>query len=248
MLRSNLKAISEHILEITMTNVSKGELVIQRLELLFGNIEFDDDYWREQNEPFWLIAETILSQNTSYANSRAAFRSLFSRYQTIEAVSLADVQDIKRAIKQAGLYETKARSIRAVAREILGKYEGNTRSFIGGSYQPARERLQKVSGVGPKTADVVLLFARDFEIIPVDTHVFRVSRRIGMAPQKGGYDVVKTALEHEVPSGKRKFAHVALIRLGREICVARGPRHWMCPLRDLCAYYKETSRGGNQTS
>ena len=247
MLRSNLKAIREHILEIAMTSVTKGELVIRRLESLFGNIKFDDEYWREQNEPFWLIAETILSQNTSSANSRAAFRSLFSQYQTVEAISLADVHDIERAIKQAGLYEMKARSISAVASEILEKYEGNTWSFIGGSYQSARERLQKVLGIGPKTADVVLVFARDFDIIPVDTHVFRVSRRIGLAPQKGGYDAVKMALEVEIPPGKRKFAHLALIRLGREICVARGPQHGKCPLTDLCDYYQATSRDANHT-
>ncbi|MGA7469930.1 MAG: endonuclease III, partial [Halobacteriota archaeon] len=176
------------------------------------------------------------------------FWSLFSRYQTIEAVSVADVHGIEFAIKQAGLYEAKARSIRAVAREILEKYEGDTWSFIGGSYQSARERLQKVSGIGPKTADVVLLFARDFEIIPVDTHVFRVSRRIGLAPQKGGYGAVKMALEDEIPPVKRKFAHIALIRLGREICVARGPQHWKCPLTDLCDYYQATSCGTNNTS
>jgi len=245
--RGNLKAISSHVLEITMTGARKGQLVIERLESLFGNIKFDDGYWREQNEPFWLIAETILSQNTSSANSRAAFQNLFSQYQTVEAVSLADLQDIERVIKQAGLYETKARSIRAAAREVVETYAGDTWSFIGGSYQSARERLQEVPGVGPKTADVVLVFARDFDIIPVDTHVFRVSRRIGLAPQKGGYDVVKTALEHEIPPGKRKFAHVALIRLGREICVARGPRHSMCPLTDLCDYYQETF-GANDTS
>src|ERR1035437_48180 len=247
MLRSNLKAISEHILEIAMTSVTKGELFMQRLESLFGNITFDDDHWRELNEPFWLIAETILSQNTSSANSRAAFRNLFSRYQTIEAVSLADVHDIESTIKQAGLYEAKARSIRAVAREVMETYEGDTWSFIDGSYQSARERLQNVSGVGPKTADVVLLFARDFEIIPVDTHVFRVSRRIGLAPQKGGYDAVQMALEDEIPPGKRKFAHLALIRLGRGICVARGPQHWKCPLTDLCYYYQATSCDANHT-
>jgi len=230
-----------------MTGARKGELVIERLESLFGNIKFGDDRWREQNEPFWLIAETILSQNTSSANSQAAFQSLFSRYQTVEAVSLADLQDIERVIKQAGLYETKARSVRAVAREVTENYEGDTWAFIGGSYQCARERLEKVAGVGPKTADVVLLFARDFDIIPVDTHVFRVSRRIGLAPQKGGYHAVKMALEDEIPPGKRKFAHVALIRLGREICVARGPLHLKCPLRDLCDYYQETC-GADDTS
>ena len=224
-----------------MTNTRKGELVVQRLESLFGNITFDDDFWRERNEPFWLIVDTILSQNTSSANSRAAFRNLFSTYQTVEAISLADMQDIERAIKQAGLYETKAKSISAVASEIMEKYEGDTWSFIGGGYQSARERLQQVKGIGPKTADVVLLFARDFNIIPVDTHVFRVSRRIGLAPQKGGYYAVKTALEDEIPRGKRKFAHIALIRLGREICSARRPQHWKCPLKDLCDYCKETS-------
>jgi endonuclease III len=230
-----------------MTSARKGELVVQRLESLFGNVTFDDAYWRERNEPFWLIAETILSQNTSSANSRAAFRNLFSTYQTVKAISLADVQDIERVIKQAGLYEAKARSISAVAREVMGTYKGNTWSFIGGSYQSARERLQKVLGIGPKTADVVLVFARDFNIIPVDTHVFRVSRRIGLAPQKGGYGAVKMALEHEIPPGKRKFTHIALIRLGREICVARGPRHWKCPLTDLCDYYQATSSDANHT-
>jgi endonuclease-3 len=230
-----------------MTNTKKGELVVQRLESLFGNITFDDDFWRVRNEPFWLIVDTILSQNTSSANSRAAFRNLFSRYQTVEAISLADVQDIERAIKQAGLYETKARSMSTVASEIMEKYEGDTWSFIGGSYQSAKERLQQVKGIGPKTADVVLLFARDFNIIPVDTHVFRVSRRIGLAPQKGGYNAVKAALENEIPRGKRKFAHIALIRLGREVCIARRPQHWKCPLTDLCDYFQETSRDVYQT-
>jgi endonuclease III len=134
---------------------------VQRLESLFGNVTFDDAYWRERNEPFWLIAETILSQNTSSANSRAAFRNLFSTYQTVKAISLADVQDIERVITQAGLYEAKARSISAVAREVMETYKGDTCSFIGGTYQSARERLQKVLGIGPKTADVVLVFARE---------------------------------------------------------------------------------------
>jgi endonuclease-3 len=224
-----------------MTRARKGAVVVQRLESLFGNVTFDDAFWRGQNEPFWLIAETILSQNTSSANSRAAFRNLFSTYHTVSAVSSADVQRIERAIKQAGLYEGKARSISAVAREVMETYDGDTWSFIGGSYQSARKRLRKVLGIGPKTADVVLVFARDFDIIPIDTHVFRVSRRIGLAPRKGGYDAVKTTLEYEIPPGKRKFAHIALIRLGREICVARGPRHWKCPLTDLCDYYQEAS-------
>jgi endonuclease III len=224
-----------------MTTTKKGELVVQRLESLFGHVRLDDDFWRERKEPFWLIVDTILSQNTSNANSGAALRNMLIKYKTIEDVFLANVQDITHEIRQAGLYEAKARSISAVANEIIENYGGDTWSFIGGSYQSAQERLQNVLGVGPKTADVVLLFARDFDIIPVDTHVFRVSRRIGLAPQKGGYEVVKTALEGGIPRGKRKFAHVALIKFGREICSARRPQHWKCPLTDLCNYVQEMS-------
>ena len=228
-----------------MTSARKGELVVQRLESTFGQVRFDDDFWRERKEPFWLIVDTILSQNTSSANSGAAFRTFFIKYKTIEDVFLANVDDIAHDIRQAGLYEAKARSISAVANEIMEKYGGNTWSFIGGSYDSAKARLQNVVGVGPKTADVVLLFARDFDIIPVDTHVFRVSRRIGLAPHKGGYNAVKAALENEIPRGKRKFAHIALIRLGREVCIARRPQHWKCPLTDLCDYFQETSYDGN---
>ena len=243
--RSRIES-SSRIFETTdMSSASKGALVVQRLESLFGNVGFEDDFWRKRDEPFWLIADTILSQNTSSANSEAAFRSLFSRYRTVKAVYTADIRDIERTVRQAGLYENKARSISAVASEIIEKHAGDTWSLIGGDYQSAKQRLQQIVGIGPKTADVVLLFARNFDIIPVDTHVFRVSRRIGLAPQKGGYEAVKMALEAEIPAGKRKFAHIALIKLGREICVARGPRHRKCPLTNLCDYYKETSGEAN---
>jgi endonuclease-3 len=228
-----------------MTAAKKGELVIQRLESLFGRVRFDDDFWRERKEPFWLIVDTILSQNTSNANSGAALRNILIKYNTIEDVFLANEQDIANEIRQSGLYEAKTRSISAVANEIMENYGGDTWSFIGGSYEAARERLQTVMGVGPKTADVVLLFARDFDIIPVDTHVFRVSRRIGLAPQKGGYEVVKVALEDEIPLGKRKFAHIALIKFGREICSARRTQHWKCPLTDVCTYFQEMSSDDN---
>jgi endonuclease III len=230
---------------IKMATIKKGELVVQGLESLYGQVRFDDHYWRERKDPFWLIAETILSQNTSSANSEGAFRQFLFKYEKIEDVVLADVKELAYEIKRAGLYEAKARSISAVANEINKKYGGDSWSFISGSYPSARERLLRVKGIGPKTADVVLLFARDFDIIPVDTHVFRVSRRIGLAPHKGGYNAVKAALENEIPRGKRKFAHIALIRLGREVCIARRPQHWKCPLTDLCDYFQETSYDGN---
>ena len=96
-----------------MTTAMKGELVVQRLESLFGQVRFNDDFWRERKEPFWLIVDTILSQNTSNANSGAALRNVLIKYKTIEDVFLANVQDIAHEIRQSGLYEAKARSISA---------------------------------------------------------------------------------------------------------------------------------------
>ncbi|MGZ4942723.1 MAG: endonuclease III domain-containing protein [Halobacteriota archaeon] len=222
-------------------DTQKGDLVVRRLEDLYGDVRLDEHDWRERCDPFWLIVETILSQNTTAANSRAAFRRLTHKYNTLNELADADLHDVGVQIKQAGLYAAKAKSIVSLAKEIEDEFEGNTWLLLAGPYELARKRLLNVTGIGEKTADVVLLFARGFQIIPVDTHIFRVSRRIGIAPQKGGYDVVKDALEKEIPPAKRQFAHVALIKFGREICNARAPQHWRCPLTDICNYYKEAT-------
>ena len=188
-----------------MTTAMKGELVIQRLESLFGQVRFNDDFWRERKEPFWLIVDTILSQNTSNANSGAALRNMLIKYKTIEDVFLANVQDIAHEIRQAGLYEAKARSISSVANEIMETYGGDTWSFIGGSYNLREHGSRKSWALGQKQR----MWSFFLPVIlnhPRRHTLFRVSRRIGLAPQKGGYEVVKTALEDGIPRGKRKFA------------------------------------------
>jgi len=228
-----------------MDNAPKGELVLRRLEVLYGDVHLDDHYWKELHDPFWLIAETILSQNTSDANSKSAFRRLVKRYRTIEELARANTSQVAIQIKQAGLYEAKASSLVALAKEIKEECDGDTWLLLAGSYESARNRLLKIKGIGKKTADVVLLFARGFDVIPVDTHIFRVSRRIGIAPQKGDYDKVKQALEREIPPRKRKYVHIALIKFGREICRARIPEHWRCPLTDICDYFESVTHGNS---
>jgi endonuclease-3 len=226
-----------------MDKAPKGELVLRRLEVLYGDVHLDDHYWKQLHDPFWLIVETILSQNTSEANSKSAFRRLVTKYRTIEELAGANTSQVALQIKQAGLYEAKAGSLVTLAQQIKEEFDGDTWLLLAGSYQSARNRLLKIKGIGNKTADVVLLFARGFDVIPVDTHIFRVSRRIGIAPQKGDYDKVKQALEREIPPGKRKYVHIALIRFGREICRARIPEHWRCPLTDICDYFEKVTRG-----
>lgn len=100
----------------------------------------------------------------------------------------------------------------------------------------ARKTLLTIEGVGPKTADCVLLFSCGKDVIPVDTHVFRVTKRLGIAPQKADHEGVRKALMEKVPEGLKGSTHVALIKLGREICKAQNPKHDVCPLLDLCDY------------
>ncbi len=224
-------------------DIQKGAQVIQRLKDLYGDVHFGEHDWKKRGDPFWLIVETILSQNTTAANSRAAYLRLTQKYNTVSELADADFGNIEAQIKVAGLYAAKARSIISLAKEIREEFEGDTSLLLAGSYGAARKRLLNVTGIGKKTADVVLLFARGFQIIPVDTHIFRVSRRIGIAPQKGGYDAVKNALEKEIQPAKRQFAHVALIKFGREVCKARAPQHSRCPLTDICDYYHSAMIG-----
>ncbi|MGZ4913950.1 MAG: endonuclease III domain-containing protein [Halobacteriota archaeon] len=228
------------------TGIHKGNVVIRRLEALYGDASLGEHNRKERRNPFWLIVETILSQNTSAANSAAAFQRLTCKYNTLDELAAADIYEVEDTIKQAGLYTAKARSIVSLAREIEDEFAGDTWLLLAGPYESARKRLLTLAGIGEKTADVVLLFARGFQIIPVDTHIFRVSRRIGLAPQKGSYDAVKNALEEQILPAKRRFAHVALIKLGREICSARTAQHWKCPLTDICDYYQEVTYGASQ--
>ncbi len=226
-----------------MVDTTKGDQVVRRLKDLYGDLHVGDGEWSKRHNPLWLIVETILSQNTTAANSSVAFQRLIQKYSTLDELARADVHSIEAQIKPAGLYAAKARSIIILAKEIEDEYKGDTWLLLAGSYESARNRLLNITGIGEKTADVVLLFARGFQIIPVDTHIFRVSRRISIAPSKGGYNVVKNALEQEISPKERLFAHVALIKFGRNICKARAPEHWRCPLTDICDYFKRITSG-----
>ena len=218
----------------------KIKLVTERLETLYGDFSFENRSTSSLNDPFWSIVETILSQNTTFKNSHRAFTNLVSKYHTIDELLEADVQEIKILIRNAGLFRSKSHRILHLADIIKNKYNGDASQLLTGSYAEARKRLMKVEGIGPKTADVVLLFSRHYDIVPVDTHIFRVSKRIGIVPQNGNYEIVKNTLENGIPRSKRGYAHMAFIKFGREVCHARSPDHAACPLTDICDYFLAT--------
>ena len=186
-------------------------------------------------DPLDELVLTVLSQHTSDLNAERAFASLREAFSTWDDVMTAPTPAVADAIRSGGLAETKAPRIQAILRAVHDR-EGrlDLSRLRGVSDVEARSYLTSLPGVGPKTAAVVLSFALGRDAIPVDTHVHRVSRRLGLIPANASAEKADRLLHDLVPDGQRTPLHVALIRLGREICKAPTPLCRQCPLNDLC--------------
>lgn len=215
----------------------KAELVgeiLARLEPLYGVAE-----WKPRAEPLEELIHCILSQHTSDANSFRAYESLRKAFPTWQAIVEAPIEKVAEAIRSGGLANQKAPRIQAVLKAIYearGAYDLNWLAEL--PTQEARQFLLSLPGIGPKCAAIVLCFALGRPVIPVDTHVFRVSWRLGLIPRSLGEAKAHDALERIVPEPLVYRFHVALIRHGRAVCKAPRPRCEACPLTDLCAYYR----------
>jgi endonuclease-3 len=137
-------------------------------------------------------------------------------------------------IRSAGLYTLKAPRIIEVSRIILHKYNGSLSSILKLPYPAAKEELMEMPGVGPKTADIVLAFNAKRPIIPVDTHIARVTKRLGISPRKAGYEEIRTSLEELIPGQDRIPLHLSIIEFGRNICRAPRPKCQICPVNKTC--------------
>ncbi len=202
------------------------------------NFYGEPEPWIAQ-DPLDSLVAVILSQNTSDKNSWPAFRNLKKTYPEWEAVIVAPTRRIASAIKHGGLANIKARRIKSVLQEIKNKRGELDISFLSGlSTEEARGFLLSLNGVGPKSAAVVLNFAFGRPAFPVDTHVYRVSKRLGLIPEKVSREKAHEVMEKLVPDEEKTAYHLNLIRLGREICISRKPRCLQCPLKKQCVYYK----------
>ena len=201
------------------------------LELL--NAEFKT--WRRYTvDPFSLLVGTVLSQNTNDRNSFPAYRKLISKFRTPEQMAKANVREIRTLIRTAGLSKIKSKRLKEISREILKRYDGNVSLVLKKPLEEAREELLSLPGVGFKTADVVLAFGAMRDVFPVDTHVFRISKRLGFADKKDDHENVRKKLEMVTSAGKRIRGHTLMIQLGRRYCRARNPVHLQCPINCLC--------------
>lgn len=201
--------------------------------------------WRDPLPAIDELVSTILSQNTNDINRDRAFHSLRKRFPTWEAVRLAEEAEIIDAIRVAGLAAQKGPRIKAVLQQIHAETGGLDLSFLARiPVEDARAWLLRFKGVGLKTAAIVLLFSLGIPAFPVDTHIYRVTGRLGARP--GNLDLEKThRLMEEMVDPKDFYAgHLNLIRLGREVCQARNPRCAVCPVVNYCEYPSKTSREG----
>jgi len=213
-------------------------------------------YWTKTyggRDAFECLVRTILSQNTSDTASQPAHDALMERYSEarrdpdsdgdlVDALAGADQQELAETIQSAGLYNQKSERIIALAAEIREEFGGEAGfdAFVRDADPDAvRDRLLEMNGVGPKTADCVLLFAGGRGgVFPVDTHVHRIARRMGLAPADADHETVRESIERDVPAEKCGFGHTAMIQFGREYCKARKPvcldDPEACPLADRC--------------
>ena len=206
------------------------------LELLTE--EYGRREWQPGESPMSVLVQTILSQNTSDSNSRRAFESLSASFGSWDEVADASVSQIANSIKAGGLGEIKARYIKQVLEEIRQRRDRFGLDFLRRlPLDEARDWLRQLPGVGMKTASCVLIFSLGMPALPVDTHVFRVAKRLGLVDSKTSVERAHKLLESLVPPADVYRFHVLLIEHGRKICKAQRPWCNQCVLRGLCARF-----------
>jgi len=206
------------------------EEVIKLLEQEYGPLE-----WQSGREPIDVLIGTILSQNTSDVNSRRAFKSLLSTFGSWESVASAPVEHIAQAIKSGGLSRIKAVRIKQILAQIEREQGCISLDFLKAmNMSEAKNYLMHLPGVGQKTASCVLLFALGKPCLPVDTHVFRVAKRLGLIDSKVSIEEAHNLLQEQIPPSKVYQFHLHLIKHGRRVCHARQPRCDRCVLKEAC--------------
>jgi len=208
-------------------NAAKRRAIFERLKAANPHPTTELEY----DTPFQLLIAVLLSAQATDRSVNIATRKFFPRYGTPQAIVELGEEGLAEYIKTIGLYRTKAKNAVATCRLLLERH--------GGDVPQTREALEALPGVGRKTANVVLNTAFGQPTMAVDTHIFRVSNRTGIAPGKNVLEV-ENKLVKFVPAEYMQDAHHWLILLGRYICVARKPKCPQCGIADLCEYKSKT--------
>ncbi len=181
--------------------------------------------------PFQLLIATMMAAQSTDKQVNKITETLFQGYPDAQAFAALSPEELEEKIKKVGLFRSKARNIVATAQKILKDFNGEV--------PRSRQELMKLPGVGRKTANVVLSVAFDEDAIAVDTHVFRVANRIGLANAKTPRETEEQLMQN-IPQEKWSAAHHWLIWHGRKVCRAQNPRCDICPIKPYCEYYQQT--------
>jgi endonuclease-3 len=216
----------------------KTKTISTKLQNVFGRRR-----WRSHGDPLSELIATILSQNTTDHNSHKAFASLKSRLKTWDGVRRAKVKSIADAIRSGGLADVKAERIKEILNQIHRENHRLDLSFLKRwETNKIKRYLSGFKGVGAKTVACVLLFSLGRPVMPVDTHVLRVSKRLGLVPQKADGKRAEEILEDLVPQNSFYQFHLDLIQHGRDVCKARNPKCPGCVLLGDCDYGRRKVR------
>jgi endonuclease III len=207
--------------------IMKQQTVATVLTILAQRYPCGERPWAHRSDPFRTVIATILSAQTTDAQVDRVTPALFRKYPTPAALARARRPEVERIIAPVGLHKAKAKNIIAAAKEIVDRF--------GEKVPGTREELTTLPGVGRKTANVVLIKAFGTPAMPVDTHVFRVAGRIGLAHGKTPHEV-EARLVKVIPRATLAAAHFWLIHHGRTLCTARNPRCPECPIAPYCAF------------
>jgi endonuclease-3 len=192
--------------------------------------------WTKGNrDPFETLIVTIISQNTADRNTARAFEHLSDHFEIKpETLAKAETNQIEESLKTAGLYRNKAKTIKQISKIVFEQFRGSLSSILTLPLEDARKKLIQMPGIGPKTADVVLLFSAKQPTIPVDTHVNRVTKRLGFSPLDADYESVRRSLQSLYDPSDYMAVHILLIAHGRRYCKARYPLCDRCPINMHC--------------
>ncbi|HEY0866223.1 MAG TPA: endonuclease III [Fimbriimonas sp.] len=210
------------------------KVLLDRLEAAYGRTD-----WEPRFDPLDELVSCILSQHTNDKNSFPAFDRLRAQHPDWQEVVDLGPEHLASVIKSAGLANQKARSIIGCLNAIQASTGAYSLDFLADlPDDEARTWLLRLPGVGEKTAAIVLCFALGRDVVPVDTHVFRVAWRLGLIPKSAGESKAHALLDAIVPPGLAYRFHMALIRHGRAVCKAPQPNCPACPLTDRCAWFQ----------
>ena len=197
--------------------------------------EYGPFVWEPRYDPASELVYTILSQHTSDINSERAFKNLMNSFKSLEAIATANVSEIEDAIRSAGLFRVKAPRIQQVLNEILEEVGSFDLTFLAEMpLSQAKTWLKGFDGIGPKTAAIILCFSLGLPAMPVDTHIYRVSQRLGLIGPKVNADQAHDILEPMVDPEDVFAFHLYLINHGRQVCKALRPRCDSCVLAERC--------------